>query len=177
MVPNRVAIRERVFRKCSSSFLSPVSAWVPHSPDFPPPAGNLASSLAMSLSERDQRILREIEHSLVSSEAHLDRALSTGRLPALRLVPLVELHQGAKRQRQMWAAGAVASLLAGITLLVAGLMLNALVLTWVGMPLAQFGPAAIACMQRKRARRTQGHHRNVRAGHGLPRRKPYREGA
>jgi len=131
----------------------------------------------MPLSERDQRILREIEHSLASGEARLDRALSTGRLPALRWVPVVELHQAAERDRHMWVAGVVASLLGGITLLVAGLMLNALVLAWVGMSLAQFGPAAIACTHRKRARRLQGHHRNMRAGHGLLGRKPRREGA
>lgn len=178
MVPNRVAIRERVFRTCSSSFLSCIpAAGVLHLPRFPAPAGNLATSPAMSLSERDHRILREIEYSLASSEARLDRALSTGRLPALRWVPVVELRRAAGLGRHMWAAGAVASLLAGITLLTAGLMLNALVLVWVGMSLAQFGPAAIAYTQRKRARRLQGRHRNMRTGHGLPGRKRHREGA
>lgn len=130
----------------------------------------------MPLSERDQRILREIEHSLASSAARLDRALSTGRLPALLRVPVIELHQAAERERHMWAAGAVASLFAGITLLVAGLMLNALVLAWAGMALAQFGPAAIIYTNRIRARRMQGHHRNVRAAHGLLGRKSRREG-
>jgi len=177
MVPNRAAIRERVFRTCSSSFLSRIpAARMPHLPCFPAPAGNLASSLAMPPSERDHRILREIEHSLASSDARLGRALSTGRLPALRWIPVVELHRAAERKRHMWAAGAVASLLAGITLLAAGLMLNALTLAWAGMLLAQFGPSAVACMYKKRQGKRRFHHRDVQAAHGLPGRKPHREG-
>lgn len=109
----------------------------------------------MSLPERDQEILREIERSLASAEPHLDRALSTGRLPALRLAPIVDPHH-AERKRYRWAALAVVSLLAGIVLLVAGLMLNALALTWAGITLAQFGPSAIAFIYRKRRNRRVG---------------------
>jgi hypothetical protein len=168
MVPNRVAIRERVFRRCPSSFLSYIAAAsVPHLSYFPSPVGN-SSVLAMTLSERDQRILREIEHSLASTEPRLDRALNTGRLAALRWPSAVELHHAADRKRQIWAAGAVASLLAGIALLAAGLMLNSLVLTWVGIPLAQFGPTAIAYMSRKRQKKWRAQHGNVRPAHGLP---------
>jgi Protein of unknown function (DUF3040) len=130
----------------------------------------------MSLSERDQRILREIEHSLASIEPRMDRALNTGRLPALRWASVVELHYVAERKRQMWAAGAVVSLLAGIALLAAGLTLNALVLTWVGIPLAQFGPSTITYIYRKRQKQ-RVHHENVRPARELPGESPYREGA
>ncbi len=121
----------------------------------------------MTLSERDQRILQEIEHSLASAEPRMDRALNTGRLPALRWASVVELHYAGERKRQTWAAGAVAFLLSGIALLAAGLMLNALVLIWVGIPLAQFGPSAIAYIYRKRQKQ-RVHHGNVRPAYGLP---------
>lgn len=129
----------------------------------------------MTLPERDQKILREIEYSLASAEPHLDRALSTGRLPVPRLAPIAGRHH-AERKRQTWAVGAVLSLLAGIALLVAGLILNALVLTWAGITLAQFGPSAIAYMYRKRkngrSATETGGPRTVYRGE-----RPYREGA
>jgi hypothetical protein len=129
----------------------------------------------MTLSERDHRILREIEHSLASTEPRLDRALNTGRLPALRWASVVELHHAAELKRQMWAAGAVASLLAGIALLVAGLLLNSLALLWVGIPLAQLGPCAIAYIHRK-TQKTEGSLRKRAVRIRATRRKPYPNG-
>jgi hypothetical protein len=120
----------------------------------------------MTLSERDQRILREIEHSLSSAEPRLDRALDTGRLSARRWASIVDLHHAAVRKRHMWAAGAVVALLAGIALLVTGLM-NVLVLIWVGIPLAQLGPLTLAYIYRRRQNGgfTTG---TVRPAQGLP---------
>lgn len=116
----------------------------------------------MTLSEKEQRILREIEHRLAFNDPHLNRALRTG-WPSLP-------------HRQVLAAGVLASLLTGIALLISGLMLNMLALAWAGIPLVQFGPAAIVLTYRKRRKR-RASHENVQAAHRKLDQKPYWEGA
>jgi len=104
----------------------------------------------VSLSARDQRILSEIADDMAAAEPRLARALTSARLPALRRRPLVaagQQHAGA------WIAAILASLLAGIALLTAGLVLDILALACVGAVMTQLGPAlGYLCARARRSR-------------------------
>jgi len=113
----------------------------------------------MSLSARDQRILTEIARDLAAAEPRLARALTTARLPVLRRRALVGAGSGPQRPWP-WVAAILASLLAGIGLLTAGLVLDILALAYAGAVMTQFSPAALGFL-RARARRP----RPARPGH------------
>jgi len=104
----------------------------------------------VSLSARDQRILSEIADDMAAAEPRLARALTSARLPALRRRPLVaagQQHAGA------WIAAILASLLAGIALLTAGLVLDILALACVGAVMTQLGPGlGYLCARARRSR-------------------------
>lgn len=104
----------------------------------------------MSLSARDQRILSEIADDMTAAEPRLARALTSARLPVLRrraLVAVGQQHAGA------WIAAILASLLAGIALLTAGLVLDILALACVGAVMTQLGPAVgYLCARVRRSR-------------------------
>ena len=88
----------------------------------------------MSLSAREQRILSEIERHLTASEPLLGRALASMR-PGLR----ASGGAGASPRR---AIVMVIGLLAGIALLSAGLVLNALPMVIGGSALTQLSLVA-----------------------------------
>jgi hypothetical protein len=101
----------------------------------------------MSLSARDQRILSEIAHELAAGEPRLARALTRTRLPVLRRRPLVA---GGQQRHGAWIAAILASLLAGIALLTAGLVLGILALACAGAVMTQFSPAALGYLRARR---------------------------
>ena len=104
----------------------------------------------MSLSARDQRILSEIADDMAAAEPRLARALTSARLPALRRRPLVAVGQ---QHAGAWIAAILASLLAGIALLTAGLVLDILALACVGAVMTQLGPAlGYLCARARRSR-------------------------
>ena len=105
----------------------------------------------MSLSARDQRILSAIADDMAAAEPRLARALTSARLPVLRRRPLVAVGQ---QHAGAWIAAILASLLAGIALLTAGLVLDILALACVGAVMTQFSPAAIGylCARARRSR-------------------------
>jgi hypothetical protein len=74
------------------------------------------------------------------------------RLPVLRRSALV-VTDGGQRRPGTWIAAIPASLLAGIALLTAGLILNILALACAGAVMTQFGPAALGflCAGARRA--------------------------
>jgi len=102
----------------------------------------------MALSEREQRILKEIAQDLAAAEPRLEHALISARFPVLRR-RLIVMPGDLQRRRRAWIAGVWASLLAGIALLAIGLGLHMVILLWLGAPLAQFGPAACGYLCRK----------------------------
>ena len=102
----------------------------------------------MALSEREQRILKEIAQDLAAAEPRLEHALISARFPVLRR-RLIVTPGDLQRRRRAWIAGVWASLLAGIALLAIGLGLHMVILLWFGAPLAQFGPAACGYLCRK----------------------------
>ncbi len=105
----------------------------------------------MTLSARDQRILSEIAQDLAAAEPRLARTLTSARLPVPRCRLLVA---GGQRHRGAWVAAILASLLAGIALLTAGLVLDILALACAGAVMTQFGPAAVGylCARARRSR-------------------------
>jgi len=104
----------------------------------------------VSLSARDQRILSEIADDMAAAEPRLARALTSARLPALRRRPLVAVGQ---QHAGAWIAAILASLLAGIALLTAGLVLDILALACVGAVMTQLGPAlGYLCARARRSR-------------------------
>ena len=104
----------------------------------------------MSLSAREQRILSEIARHLAAAEPRLARALVTARLPALaRLRPLVA---GGQQHPGAWTAAILGSLLAGIALLTAGVVLGVLALVCAGAVMTQFAPAALGYLGARRRR-------------------------
>jgi Protein of unknown function (DUF3040) len=104
-----------------------------------------------SLSAREQRILTEIEHDLAAAEPRLEQALSTVRLPAFRFRSAITFDQDRFRWR-MWLMGMIATLLCGIGLLTAGIIIDSFPLIFAGIPLAQFSPFAFGYLIRKRFR-------------------------
>jgi hypothetical protein len=105
----------------------------------------------MSLSARDQRILTEIARDLAAAEPRLARALATARLPVPRRSALVATDDG-QRRPGTWIAAILASLLAGIALLTAGLVLNIPALACAGAVMTQISPATLGFLY-ARARR------------------------
>ena len=105
----------------------------------------------MSLSARDQRILSEIADDMAAAEPRLVRALTSTRLPVLRRRQLIVVGQ---QRVGAWIAAILASLLAGIALLTAGLVLDILALAFVGAMTTQFSPAAVGylCARARRSR-------------------------
>jgi hypothetical protein len=93
----------------------------------------------MSLSSRDQRILSDIARELAAAEPRLARALTTARLPVPRRRPLV-IADGKRQRPDTWIGAILASLLAGIALLTAGLILDILALACAGAVMTQFSP-------------------------------------
>jgi hypothetical protein len=83
-------------------------------------------------------MLSEIARDLAAAEPRLARALTTVRLPALRR-PLVA--RRGHRYPGAWAAVVLASLLAAIALLTAGLVLDILALACAGAVMTQVSPA------------------------------------
>jgi len=116
----------------------------------------------MTLSARDHRILREIENELAAAEPRLDRALVQARLPVLRRRSTVR-SDDTENGRRVWVVAICASLLAGIGLLTAGLLLDAVVLLYAGAPLAQFGSVAVGYFGKKagRSRRLPVNHKGL----------------
>jgi len=105
----------------------------------------------VSLSAREQRILSEIARDLAAAEPRLARALTTVRLPALRRRPLVA--RRGHRYPGAWAAVVLASLLAGIAFLTAGLILDILALACAGAVMTQVSPAVgYLCARARRTR-------------------------
>jgi len=107
----------------------------------------------MSISPRDQRVLREIASEISAAEPRLARALTTGRLPALRgrLVAA-----GAPRVLTgiAWQAPLtiLLCLVTGIGMLTAGLVCGIIPLIWVGATLTQFSPAVLGYLYRRSLR-------------------------
>ena len=100
----------------------------------------------MSLSARDQRILSEIADDVAAAEPRLARALTSARLPVLRHRQLVAVGQ---QRVGAWIAAILASLLAGIALLTAGLVLDILALACAG---AVMTPIGYLCAMARRSR-------------------------
>ena len=106
----------------------------------------------MSLSAREHQVLGEIARDLAAAEPRLARALTTVRLPAPPRRPLVA--RRGQRHTGAWAVVLLASLLAGIALLTAGLVLDVLALACAGAVMTQFSPAVVGCLC-ARARRSR----------------------
>ena len=104
----------------------------------------------MSLSAREQQVLGEIARDL-AAEPRLARALTTVRLSAPRRRPLVA--RRGQRHTGAWVAVLLASLLAGIALLTAGLVLDVLALACAGAVMTQVSPAVgYLCARARRSR-------------------------
>jgi Protein of unknown function (DUF3040) len=112
----------------------------------------------MSLSARDQRILGNIARELAAAEPRLAEALTTARLPVPRRRPLV-VAGGRPPRAGAWIAAMLASLLAGIALLTAGLTLDIPALACGGAVMTQVSPALGYLYVRARRRRS------ARTGH------------
>lgn len=109
----------------------------------------------MSISPRDQRILKEIASELSAAEPGLARALATGRLPALRgrMLAARALRAPAGMARHA-PLTILLCLVTGIGMLTAGLVCGIIPLICVGAALTQFSPAALGYLY-SRSRRSR----------------------
>lgn len=100
--------------------------------------------MAMSLSAKDKRILGDIARDLAAAEPRLVRALNTARLPGL-LPRRALVTDGGRRHLGVGArvAAILASLLAGIALLTAGLVLRIPALVFAGAMMTQISSAVL----------------------------------
>ena len=106
----------------------------------------------MTLPARDLRILKEIENELAAAEPRLNLALVQGRLPTrCRRSALVS--DDREGRRLTWVVAICGSLLAGIGLLTAALLLHMVTLFYTGVPLTQFGPIAVGYFGKRADRR------------------------
>jgi hypothetical protein len=123
----------------------------------------------MSLSAREQRILREIEHELASSWPPLDHMPAGARL-ASRERPAVTAPARWRRGADGifgWVAAMVGGLLVGIALLAAGLVLDVPGMMIGGAVLTQLSPVTVSLLSglSRRIRRRGAPSRSVdRAG-------------
>jgi len=99
----------------------------------------------MSLSEREQRILDEIERYLSAAEPWPGRILAGARLA---LCAQAARWRHAVRGNAGWVAVMIAGLLAGIGLLSAGLASGVLVMAFCGGLLTQLSPLSVLWLAR-----------------------------